>query len=86
MSPTDNSDIPRGVARYEGPLRVARYEGTFNSTSRYMRLPEGTWDKPDLFWTAFGFHGTFDENLETFSGEMDHHKCKTINLKKFKNG
>jgi hypothetical protein len=38
------------------------------------------------FWIAFGFHGKFDENLKMFFGEMDHHKCTTINLKKFKNG
>ncbi|MGF1977117.1 MAG: hypothetical protein RMY30_016280 [Nostoc sp. CmiSLP01] len=68
----ENPNIPRGVAKYEGD---------FNSTSRSIYFPRGTWiHQPAPFWTAFGFQGQFDENLEKFSGNMDHHSCKTINL------
>jgi len=63
------------------PSGMARYEGDFNSTSRRMSFPRGTWiNKPASFWTAFGFHGQFDQKLETFDGRMDHHSCTTINL------
>lgn len=73
----ENPNIPRGVAKYEGD---------FNSTSRRMSFPRGTWiDEPAPFWTAFGFQGQFDESLETFSGKMEHHSCTTINLRR-KNG
>jgi hypothetical protein len=62
---------------------VARYEGDFNSTSRRVRFSRGTWiDQPYPSWVAFGFQGQFDENLEEFSGTMDHRSCKTINLKR----
>ncbi|WAL59105.1 hypothetical protein [Thermocoleostomius sinensis] len=81
--PRENSDIPRGVERYDGRSGSARYQGDFNPTSRLINFPRGTWrEQPAPFWTAFGFHGEFDENLETFSGRMDHHSCTTINLTK----
>lgn len=70
----ENPNIPRGLAKYEGD---------FNSTSRSMRFSRGTWiDQPAPFWTAFGFQGQFDENLEMFSGKMDHYSCTNINLKR----
>jgi hypothetical protein len=73
----ESPNIPRGIAKYEGD---------FNSISRRMSFPRGTWiQQPAPFWTAFGFQGQFDENLETFSGNMDHHSCTTINLRR-KNG
>lgn len=69
----ENPNVPRGLARYEG---------NFNSTSRRMSFPRGIWiNKPASSWTAFPFHGQFDENLKTFSGEMDGYRCTTINLK-----
>jgi hypothetical protein len=65
------------------PSGVAKYEGDFNPISRRIRFPQGIWiEQPAPFWTAFGFHGQFDENLETFSGKMDHHSCTTINLRR----
>ncbi|WP_414517729.1 hypothetical protein [Nostoc sp. PCC 9305] len=68
----ENPNVPRGMSRYVGG---------FNSTSRVMIFPEGTWiNRPGSSWKAFGFHGEFNENLEKFSGTMDHYSCKTINL------
>ena len=73
----ENPNIPRGLAKYEG---------NFNSISRRMIFPEGTWlNNPGLFWTAFGFQGQFDENLEIFSGKMDHRSCTIFNLRRKRN-
>ncbi len=70
----ENMNVPNGLAKYEGD---------FNPTSRRMRFLRGTWiNQPAPFWTAFGFQGQFDENLETFSGKVDHYSCGTINLKR----
>ena len=70
----ENPNIPRGLARYQGD---------FNSTSRRISFPKGTWiNKPDSFWTAYPFHGQFDENFKNFSGEIDGYRCTTINLSK----
>ncbi|PSB16410.1 hypothetical protein C7B65_21585 [Phormidesmis priestleyi ULC007] len=70
----ENPNVPRGMARYEGD---------FNSTSLRMRFPRGTWiNKPASSWTAFPFQGQFDEALKTFSGEIDGHRCTTVNLKR----
>jgi hypothetical protein len=70
----ESPNIPRGIAKYEGD---------FNPISRRMSFPRGTWiEQPAPFWTAFGFQGQFNENLETFSGKMDHHSCTTINLRR----
>jgi len=70
----ENPNIPRGLARYQGDL---------NSTSRRISFPQGTWiNKPDSFWTAYPFHGQFDENLKKFSGEIDGYRCTTIDLNK----
>jgi hypothetical protein len=81
--PSENSDIPSEEKRYEGSDGRAIYKGDFNSISRYMRFPQGEWSKsPGFLWKAFGFQGQFDENLETFSGNMDHSGCKTFNLKR----
>ncbi|QKQ74207.1 hypothetical protein [Nostoc sp. TCL240-02] len=70
----ENPNIPSGKAEYKG---------NFYSTSREIIFPQGTWiDRPAINWTAYGFNGQFDENLETFSGKMDHYSCRTrtINL------
>jgi hypothetical protein len=80
--PPEGSEIPRGIAKYEGPIRVAEYRGSFNSTSRIMRLSEGKLDEPEFLWKAFGFHGNFDDNFKTFYGKMDHYNCKSFSLKK----
>lgn len=81
--PPENLGVPYGVERYEGRSGSARYEGNFNPTSRLISFSRGEWrEQPSLFWTAFGFYGEFDENLETFSGRMDHHSCTTINLRR----
>jgi hypothetical protein len=83
--PPEDSDISPGSKRYDGANGRSEYKGNFNATSRSISFPEGVWRKnPAPFWwtpwRAFGFYGEFDENLETFSGRMDHHSCTTINL------
>lgn len=70
---SNNQNILSGKIEYKAEK--------FYSTSRFIRFPPGTWmDRPAITWTAFGFHGQFDENLEKFSGKMDHYSCGTINL------
>lgn len=79
----ENSDIPPGVTRYEGPHGSAKYEGDFNSIARTISFSRGTWiQQPAPFWTAFGFYGEFNENLERFDGKMNYHRCKTIHLRR----
>jgi hypothetical protein len=69
----ENPNIPRGLARYEGD---------FNSTSRRISFSQGTWINRPENWEAYPFHGQFDENLKTFSGEMNGYRCTTVKLKK----